>query len=435
MLLLKSAPSTPQTTLWLSTSVSCGPRPHKLTAINSRLEAAVKRYKSRRKMDSFVLPMFLKWMAFGGMFVGSAPFQGGMDPADRAEMTSRQKKEVNIHVHALGAATKDDGTEIWEVGFAAVARAFLSRRIWEFSELDNTVDIDKVVNIMLNFYRYLQLHDVCPEYNDDIQLAKGVCEAAAIELPKIVHLNRKLPGCFNIAASTVFGGQWASLWAGDKPWGKLEDGTMSTLGMSRPNALSYLSTVFSSLGLNKPTPNDSNMAFDRASLEKQKVIRKYADVGLRVEMIQPPTDGMKRWFDEETCELLKRLGLPADPPMMLLCEPCEIPDFNTWDLPAGVSSSGIAPGKKFQLLLESSMLDDFMVNMKFQATVYQLESGIYFFEQVTQVRPTFDMALSNELVLGYKEPHFFTAEEMAERDGQLVRKGRNPDSESEDDET
>lgn len=59
---------------------------------------------------------------------------------------------------------------------------------------------------------------MCPEYNDQLQLSRTLCDKAQRELPEIGWLCEALPGEFNIAASTMFGGSYAGTYAGASEW-------------------------------------------------------------------------------------------------------------------------------------------------------------------------------------------------------------------------
>lgn len=66
---------------------------------------------------------------------------------------------------------------------------------------DDNVQAAELIN---NFLSYLQLHDVCPEYNTQIIEARAICDAAPSALRKASGLYRELMGTFNTAAKYLF---------------------------------------------------------------------------------------------------------------------------------------------------------------------------------------------------------------------------------------
>ena len=59
---------------------------------------------------------------------------------------------------------------------------------------------------------------MCPEYNDDLGIARALCDKAERELPQVGRLYPSFPGDFNVAASTVFGGSHAGTYAATSEW-------------------------------------------------------------------------------------------------------------------------------------------------------------------------------------------------------------------------
>jgi len=59
------------------------------------------------------------------------------------------------------------------------------------------------VEVILNFLKYIAMHDVCPEFADDIRDAEAICRRATEEMPAIGGLLSILPGDFNTAATAL----------------------------------------------------------------------------------------------------------------------------------------------------------------------------------------------------------------------------------------
>ncbi|EFX05968.1 hypothetical protein CMQ_4037 [Grosmannia clavigera kw1407] len=60
------------------------------------------------------------------------------------------------------------------------------------------------VDVVDNFLRYIQIHDVCPEYETDVRQARVVCDRAKTELMSCRYAQTAMPGQFNIACVKLF---------------------------------------------------------------------------------------------------------------------------------------------------------------------------------------------------------------------------------------
>ena len=76
------------------------------------------------------------------------------------------------------------------------------------------------VNIVRNFLNYILYHNVCPEYKEQVCAARHVCDLAEKELPQTCAASGLLPGDFNIACSTLYGGYYQGMYSGDEEWAK-----------------------------------------------------------------------------------------------------------------------------------------------------------------------------------------------------------------------
>lgn len=85
---------------------------------------------------------------------------------------------------------------------------FSSHFLQHFDWMDDQVT-NNATNVVINFYNYLQYHRVCPEYAQNLLDARELCFTAQKELPKLANTARELPGDFNTACSTLFGGYYA----------------------------------------------------------------------------------------------------------------------------------------------------------------------------------------------------------------------------------
>ena len=65
-------------------------------------------------------------------------------------------------------------------------------------------DIKLAIDTILNFLKYIQHHDVCPEYADNIAEASRICSIASKEIPELGAIGAAVPGDFNLACRILF---------------------------------------------------------------------------------------------------------------------------------------------------------------------------------------------------------------------------------------
>jgi hypothetical protein len=66
--------------------------------------------------------------------------------------------------------------------------------------------VEEAIDTILNFLNYVVMHEVCPEYADDLARAQQLCRKARTELPRITELSTHIPSAFDIACRTAFCG-------------------------------------------------------------------------------------------------------------------------------------------------------------------------------------------------------------------------------------
>lgn len=112
-------------------------------------------------------------------------------------------------------------------------------------DLERPERIHHCVNIVRNFLNYVLYHNVCPEYSDQIYAARAVCDLAEKELGCIADVSVLLPGDFNMACSTLYGGHYKGLYGGDQDWAS---NIKVTLGMSDTRAAQVIEAAFTAYG-------------------------------------------------------------------------------------------------------------------------------------------------------------------------------------------
>ncbi|CAB5213254.1 unnamed protein product [Rhizophagus irregularis] len=70
--------------------------------------------------------------------------------------------------------------------------------------------------VVISFLNYLHNHKVCPEYEEDMQMALQIAHKAKEELPNCKAFAQNAPGKLNKACSLLFGGELYGML--DDPW-------------------------------------------------------------------------------------------------------------------------------------------------------------------------------------------------------------------------
>jgi hypothetical protein len=96
------------------------------------------------------------------------------------------------------------------------------RRFGLYSE----TEIKQICSVIRNFLNYILHHAVCPEYTKDLLAARKICDLAEKELWAIKQVQYLLPGDFNVAASTLYGGFYKGI-RFDNTWEKNSEQTLS----------------------------------------------------------------------------------------------------------------------------------------------------------------------------------------------------------------
>jgi len=108
--------------------------------------------------------------------------------------------------------------EKWVVDFEGVVKAFISHTAPRRFPFATDKEIAQVCVVIKNFLNYLLTHGVCTEYTKEVLAARDIANLAEEELSCISKLRLMLPGDFNIAASTLFGGRYHGVQDDTQEW-------------------------------------------------------------------------------------------------------------------------------------------------------------------------------------------------------------------------
>jgi hypothetical protein len=234
-----------------------------------------------------------------------------------------------------------------------------------------------------NFLNYILHHNVCPEYNDQVHAARAICDHAERELTAVVTVSHKLPGDFNIACSTLFGGHYKGLYVGDQEWAK-DMGL--TVGMSDERARKIVHAGLAAMG-----------TLEQCQQAKAKGLRVVREENIGFEV----TEILRA--DEETREFF-RCGFPGDIKCLGKLR------GRRWVNPAWLEEDesedeGDRPPKcldEYEFWVEEDTLDQLIVGMKLELATRHLNCDVIYFDTIFDVHCSFFTYLENERMSSYK---------------------------------
>ncbi|KAF2265759.1 hypothetical protein CC78DRAFT_173494 [Lojkania enalia] len=365
-----------------------------------RIELAIQRFKQKRRMREPYSKVFNKWMRFGGVDCGPNMF-GSISKQEMAEMNVEEITRAKATHHVPW--DRSDPTQ-WVVDFAGVAEAFLS----SYHPIHFGHDPGQLIaacQVLQSFYTFLLRHEVCPEYNDALMIARAVPKTAREEMPKVNSAANNLPGHFNVAASTIFKGYYAGTYVGDQEWAQQAQREGATwgideVGMRHEKANIVFSTAIAILGR-----NDMWNGLD----PKRMTVAKKEELVLEVYRTEFATNTANKLYGEQNEHFKKKLLL--DPPGKLICKSIHIPNFTQYDLPHSTCyPNGKRPsaevGKTYVFWVEDFVLKYCVAGMKIDAQVITLDNGFTILDQVIDCHPSFYKWLPNELWMADKPREF-----------------------------
>jgi len=294
--------------------------------------------------------------------------------------------------------------------YAPLTSSSSSSEVPEAFDFETQIEVSDCTNILRNFYNFLLHHDVCPEYRVEILAARRVCDAAERELLPTHKALRRLPGKFNVAVSTLFGGSYASAYGDEAAWLDDENGRIEASGPTHAAASNIFKFGVAALGEDDDFDDDNNEAIQRRVLD-QKIVKIEENLGLEiVEVVEPQ--------DDHIAFHATKLGLGKGQALgKIICKRYQFPTFDHYDLPSGHKQLVPDMTRTFTISLEEEVLDQCFVGMKIDATVGVLSGGLQFFDRVNAVRCSFHTLLENDLMLAtkWKEPREITREEAMQK--------------------
>ncbi|KAH7116067.1 Argonaute siRNA chaperone complex subunit Arb1-domain-containing protein [Dendryphion nanum] len=407
-----------------------------------RMELAIQRFKQKRRMHEMYAKIFNKWMRFGG--VDSEPRMfGGVSRQEMKDMTAEEIARSTATHHIPW--DRDDPKK-WSVDFVGVAEAFLSSYYpMTYSHIPSQVKI--ACQVLRSFFQYLIFHGVCPEYNQEIELAKKLCDKADFELPLVGRAGIVLPGAFNVAASTIFKGHHSGIYTGASEWFQQMDQDekdrlqVDSIGMQDEKALATFKTGVTIFG----TDDQVELLYTTGPALSGLRVMITEDVNLEVVSIAPSSRQTRDIYTSQNA-LWRHKYLDLAPLGKLFCKPIVIANSYEYDLPPSVdpsdNSASLPSAKEYEFWVEDEVLEECFVGMKMEATVLTLEGGVVVLDRVKAAMCSFYKWLPNELWMARKPKEvkvikkFGDEEEEGEGEGgrgeEQVAKGEFSDEEGEE---
>ena len=296
--------------------------------------------------------------------------------------------------------------------FTTNYECYSSSILLEYFAPDNKDFIDVATKTIKNFLNYILYHDVVPEYESSIFAARNVCDLASKELWLTCQASSGAPGDFNMACSTLFGDEWSGMYSGDQEWAKEET---EMVGMPGDTARKVVKSAIAGAGTLEQADRFRGLANEN-KLEAKCV----EENGFEVISIIPATNDVKVFYREYAKDL-KPVG-------KIRARPWRNPGDGEEDFPPGEVSSYLKNhGMEYEFFIEERYLDCFFEGMKFEAKIWELNCGIYFFEKVLAIFCSFYTVLPNESMLGWKKPRDLKDDELAFAEG---ANGRNKEADA-----
>ncbi|KKZ63506.1 hypothetical protein EMCG_02184 [[Emmonsia] crescens] len=350
-----------------------------------RLETAIQRFQAKRSMNPDRRNVFTKYMTYGGVDVGPKMFEGN----DQRDLIDKDSEGI---LTATAQASVPENRVGWDVDFEAVAKGFLSSVLPQHIGLETEELVDMATGTIRNFLNYILLHDVCPEYTENILAARAICDTAKVELWKAQQANCWAPGYFNMACSTLFGGHFYGFYTGDQEWSK----EVGAEGMPDSVARKVVKFAIAGAGSYEQAVRFRNLA-NNNELKASCV----DENGFEIVAVTPADSDVRDFYKQHAPDL--------QPVGKLRAKPWRDPGLPEEDLPPGQacgahSSSFSSATAEYEFFVDESVLKFCLVGMKVDTSVWELNCGLHYFDNVMAVYCSFYTVLLNESMMGWKGP-------------------------------
>ena len=381
-------------------------------------------------MSSERRDIFYKYLAYGGVDISPNMFQSTAD-LDQSSM-SKDELAMAMSKVSIGSDKYDlqSPQALYAVDFLACMQAFLSRHAAALYGFETYDQVALVTTTLERFMDYLLQHDVCSEYKTEVQDARACCRSATAELWACAEAYRWLPGDFNIACSTLFGGVYSENYDGEARWNDEPNEQATFVGMAPEQAMQIVKFGVAGAASEAVYQKYLNIVNSKDEKQRFEVVSRQRDAGFTIKKIFQPTKDCIRLYKSQSTEFRpvgRVIAIPwvnADAPPEDLTPP-ERGILNSSSATSPSKSSRLqgspksehlgnpkleeikdASTEEYTFFIELPLISQLRVGMHLEATIHELNCGIWWFDDFRVVYPSFDTYLTNDLMLGWKEPRW-----------------------------
>ncbi|PHH77188.1 hypothetical protein CDD82_3635 [Ophiocordyceps australis] len=176
-------------------------------SFEERIQSCIQRFRARRRLHQSHVVYFNEYLFLGGIDCSTNPF-AGVDPKELKELTPAERRDATATDAVHRSADADErfyagNLTHWSVDFTGVAAGFFSVTLPCLTD-SQAEEMGLGIQVVQNFLRYVDHHDVCPEYKEDVREALRLCDLVKDEWPVYEELRHILPGHFHTAATELF---------------------------------------------------------------------------------------------------------------------------------------------------------------------------------------------------------------------------------------
>lgn len=275
------------------------------------------------------------------------------------------------------------------------------------------------VDTILNFLRYIQHHDVCPEYTENLDQAREICELARTEIPSIGEVGTAMPGDFNLACQILFCSTGRAsigpvgprdsndVFYEVKPFNGEEHQNSWDTGIIAPENFDAERVFKATISIHEPSLIERVLQHDENPI---RVVKTYGDAFAIKEIISPAADIINVYNGIKDKAGKTRTIKPIG---RVILVPSIIEDgwANHPTLAEGRPDGD--EGTPVSIYLEHTTLANLKEGMKLRLTICQLNigggggdsgDGLAFIKECYAILPTFHVFLPQSLMMNYKRP-------------------------------
>ncbi|TVY23681.1 Argonaute-binding protein [Lachnellula hyalina] len=371
---------------------------------HQRIETCIQRYRARRKLDSVRSNIFSKYLIIGGIEATGKSFTGGALDKETLETSTAEEIAAVQATDFVRSGVKNtkyydpNEAENWVVDFEGIAKGFFSRIIPNRIGADTDEEINLASAVIRNFLNYVLQHNVCPEYIEDVMAARRICDLAEKDLMAIKSFRTELPGDFNIAASTVCGGFYQSVFVATQAWQSDNDPQNEHAAVNVGFSGAQATRIFNSALAFKGSDN----LFKKAESGGIYIIKTETKAYEVVEIERASTQ-----FVSEVATIKDHTDVAGN------IKPLGIMKVKAWEGP-GLDPEDMSDDEEHEEATKESRIDSFWLEddilrlmnpgLKLELVVRELNIGIKFFDRILGLYCSFHTYLENEKLNGWKEP-------------------------------